>query len=109
MGAKLGSESGRIPNQVKNFGCYSILFDRGLISIRFSGGHDKSVRVWNLTTGTSVHELYGHEHVIEAVAWAPPASNPWIEDVENAKELAEKQTEQKYFASVSRDKSIKIW
>lgn len=53
--------------------------------------------------------MFGHEHVIEAVVWAPPASNPWIEDVENAKDLAEKQTEQKYFASASRDKTIRIW
>ncbi len=60
-----------------------------------SGGHDKSVRLWKLSDGALLHELFGHEHVIEAVAWAPPSSNPWIEDLENAKDLAEKQTEQK--------------
>ncbi len=74
-----------------------------------SGGHDKSVRLWKLADGSLQHELFGHEHVIEAVAWAPPSSNPWIEDLDNAKDLAEKQTEQKYFASASRDKSIRVW
>lgn len=72
-----------------------------------SGGHDKSLRVWNLTTGATLHEFFGHEHVVEAVAWAPPAANPYIEDLENAKDLAEKQTVTKYFASASRDKTIR--
>ena len=56
-----------------------------------------------------MHELYDHEHVIECVKFAPPSSNPWIEDLENAKDLAEKETEQKYAASGSRDKKINIW
>ncbi len=47
-----------------------------------SGGHDKSIRVWNISKGTTQQELFGHEHVVECVAFAPPASNPWIEDLE---------------------------
>lgn len=74
-----------------------------------SGGHDKSVRLWDAPKGTTLHEMFGHEHVIECVAFAPPQSNPWIEDLENAKDVAEKQTEIKYCVSGSRDKKIIVW
>lgn len=50
-----------------------------------------------------------HEHVIECVAFAPPACNPWIEDLENAKDLAPKETECKYAASGGRDKKILVY
>merc|ERR1712000_196373 len=79
------------------------------VNVLISAGHDKCVRAVNLATGALLHEMFGHEHVIEAVAWAPPASNAYIEDVEAPEDASKKATEHKYCASGGRDKNICVW
>jgi WD40 repeat protein len=36
-----------------------------------SGSHDKTVRVWDATTGTLRHILTGHSHYVTSVAFSP--------------------------------------
>ena len=54
-----------------------------------SGSRDKTIRVWDASTGTHLHTLEGHTEGVESVAFSPPDG--------------------KILASGSRDKTIRVW
>jgi WD40 repeat protein len=37
----------------------------------FSGSHDNTIRVWDLTTGALLHTLTGHTHVVDCLEMSP--------------------------------------
>ena len=45
----------------------------------------QTLRIWDYTSGEIKQELYGHEHVVEAVAWAPRTANAAIRELIGAK------------------------
>jgi eukaryotic-like serine/threonine-protein kinase len=53
-----------------------------------SAGNDRSVRVWDATTGTLLHRLEGHTDVVQTLAWTRDATR---------------------IASAGRDDSIRVW
>ncbi|WP_445636353.1 hypothetical protein NSTC745_01242 [Nostoc sp. DSM 114161] len=53
-----------------------------------SGGNDKTIKIWNISTGEIIHTLSGHSRPVESVAISPDG---------------------KTLASGSGDKTIKIW
>jgi WD40 repeat protein len=36
-----------------------------------SGGFDRTVHVWNATTGNTISKYNGHSHFVSTVAWSP--------------------------------------
>ena len=74
--------------------------------IMVSGGHDREVKMFH---GTELkHEFRGHDHVIECVVFAPPSSNRYLAGVSGQPKLKDSE-KTLYFASSSRDKTIKLW
>jgi len=53
-----------------------------------SGSDDKSVRVWDASTGSELKELKGHTNWVTSVAFSPDG---------------------KHIVSGSRDKSVRVW
>ncbi len=53
-----------------------------------SAGNEKTVKIWNATSGRELRTLTGHTHFVEALAWSPDGRN---------------------LASGSLDNTIKIW
>lgn len=53
-----------------------------------SAGEDKTVQIWDATTGTTLITYKGHTDAVYAVSWSPDG---------------------KYLASASRDKTVQIW
>ena len=45
----------------------------------------QTLRIWDYTSGEIKQELYGHEHVVEAVTWAPRTANAAIRELIGAK------------------------
>ncbi|CEF66985.1 Platelet-activating factor acetylhydrolase IB subunit alpha [Strongyloides ratti] len=71
-----------------------------------SASNDKTVRVWNIQTRQVRSILSEHEHIVEAVAWAPPQSVQYIVPGEN-----KENTESNSYILItgSRDKTIRIF
>lgn len=95
---------------------------------------DQSVRVWDPMSdaGDAKMELYGHEHVVECVAWAPRSANGAIRELlglpqvkesapttgkEGGKESGKESGQQgqqdgppgTYLVSGSRDRTMRLW
>lgn len=64
------------------------LYTKGLRGILASGSWDKTIKLWNLSTGREIRTLKGHKHIILSVAFSPDSST---------------------LASGSQDKTIKVW
>lgn len=77
----------------------------------FSTGDDMTARLWdisNLSNPENKMTVFGHEHVIECCAIAPPTSYKHLAALSGLKESSKKNTVE-FMATGSRDKTIKIW
>ena len=75
-----------------------------------SGGNDQAVTLWNVTSGQVLKRLTGHEHVVEAVAFAGEQQGKGLATAldmnhEDASSLSLAQ----FVVSASRDKTVKLW
>lgn len=68
-------------------GCFCIAWSPDGRSIA-SGSYDRSVRIWDATTGECVRTLNGHTQGVDAVAWSPDGA---------------------LLASASLDMSVQVW
>uniref|UniRef100_A0AC34GQ77 LisH domain-containing protein n=1 Tax=Panagrolaimus sp. ES5 TaxID=591445 RepID=A0AC34GQ77_9BILA len=75
----------------------------------FRGHEDWVVKVWSMENKALVVDLYGHDHVVECVAWASEATVKAmkIPDDKEADVLIEGSP--LVLASAGRDKSIRVW
>ncbi|EJU00666.1 miller-Dieker lissencephaly protein [Dacryopinax primogenitus] len=73
-----------------------------------SCSNDQTARIWDPATGEVKSELRGHEHVVESLTFAPPASYAAIRELCSLSGPAPKGPGA-YLATASRDKSIKLW
>lgn len=78
-------------------------------SLIVSVSHDQSVRVWSFQSHECKFVLRDHEHVVEYVAWAPKNAYPAITHLITGDPTAEVNPNAAYFATSSRDKSIKLF
>ncbi|TIA82067.1 hypothetical protein E3P89_01422 [Wallemia ichthyophaga] len=103
-------------------------------SLLATASSDQTAMVVDTATGTTVSELRGHEHVVESVAWAPTTSIANIHQligesgtgsnrdnrasgsastngIPNNKTHSQSQSQSRnrYLATASRDKSVKLW
>jgi WD40 repeat protein/serine/threonine protein kinase len=99
-------------------------------TLALSGGEDKSVRLWDITTGKCTHTFTGHEDIVTSVAmtrcgrYAISASNDTTLKLWNIESSANQITykghqksvtclapspNSRYLFSGSRDKTLKLW
>lgn len=77
-----------------------------------SCGNDQTGRIWDSSKGETKVELRGHEHVVEAIAFAPVAAYAALRELGDVKAPAAKGadiTPGQFVATGGRDKVIKIW
>ncbi|KAJ1547591.1 Platelet-activating factor acetylhydrolase IB subunit alpha, partial [Nowakowskiella sp. JEL0078] len=74
-----------------------------------SGGNDQTVRLWESESGENRAVLTDHSHVIECVVFAGAEANVAISEFFGVDKALAKDSGTQYFASGSRDKTIKIW
>ncbi|KAK9457469.1 WD40-repeat-containing domain protein [Dipodascopsis uninucleata] len=75
-----------------------------------SAGADQSIRISDATSGdTKVVISNGHDHVIECSAIAPPPSYEYIAKMAGSSIPPRLSSSFEYFATGSRDRTIKIW
>ena len=86
--------------------CISISQDNSLIA---STSSDKSTIVMNLHNDDVQNELFGHDHVIESVAWAPLSAISSIHQLCQLSFNSDNNDVNRFIATASRDKLIKLW
>jgi platelet-activating factor acetylhydrolase IB subunit alpha len=74
-----------------------------------SAGTDQTARLWDANSGEAKSTFLGHEHVIECVAIAPPASYASLATLAGLKKAPPLSSSAEFVATGSRDKTIKIW
>ena len=74
-----------------------------------SAGNDQTARLWDATSGELKATLLGHEHTIECCVFAPPSSYGHLSKLAGIKKPPPLSSSAEYFATGSRDKSIRIW
>lgn len=74
-----------------------------------SAGNDQTARLWDATSGELKATLLGHEHTIECCVFAPPSSYGHLSTLAGIKKPPPLSSSAEYFATGSRDKSIRIW
>lgn len=74
-----------------------------------SAGNDQSARLWDASSGENKIVFMGHEHVVECVAIAPPASYSHLATLAGLKKPPPPSSSAEFLATGSRDKTIKIW
>ncbi|TIC68173.1 hypothetical protein E3Q01_00984 [Wallemia mellicola] len=74
---------------------------------------DQTSMIVDIPTGNTIGELRGHEHVIECVAWAPTSSyqniSQLISENSSAIDKSDSNDSNRFLATGSRDKTIKLW
>ena len=74
-----------------------------------SAGSDQTARLWDAASGNQAALFLGHDHVIECVALAPPASYTHLSSLAGLKKPPPATSSAEFIATGSRDKTIKIW
>lgn len=77
-----------------------------------SSSDDHVIMLWSTSKWTCLSQLRGHEHVIEAIAFAPEESLACVQNlVGSTKPLASRlgMNNVALLASASRDKTVKLW
>lgn len=74
-----------------------------------SGGSDQTARLWDAASGEQKGLFLGHDHVIECVAIAPPASYDFLSSLAGLKKPPPPGSSAEFVATGSRDKTIKLW
>lgn len=71
---------------------------------------DQTSSIIDISDGSIVAEFRGHEHVVECVTWAPISSYSHIRQmISETNTNGADNTPNRYIATASRDKSIKLW
>ena len=74
-----------------------------------SAGNDQTARLWDASSGEQKGVFSGHDHVIECVAIAPPATYPHLASLAGLKKAPVASSSAEFVATGSRDKTIKLW
>jgi len=74
-----------------------------------SGGNDQTARLWDAASGDEKGQFIGHDHVIECVAIAPPASYEHLAALAGLKKPPPASSSAEFVATGSRDKTVKLW
>jgi platelet-activating factor acetylhydrolase IB subunit alpha len=74
-----------------------------------SAGNDQVVYVYDTVTQSSIAELRGHEHVIEALAFVTEEANKVSGDGGATREAKNWEEVRNYLVSGSRDRSVRLW
>lgn len=74
-----------------------------------SAGGDQTARLWDSASGNQTALFLGHDHVIECVAIAPPASYAHLATLAGLKKPPDAKSSAEFIATGSRDKTIKLW
>lgn len=77
----------------------------------FSTGDDQSARLWDISGQTSECKMtmFGHEHVVECCAIAPPSAYQNLATLAGLKKPPPASSSAEYMATGGRDKSIRLW
>lgn len=68
---------------------------------------DQTARIWDMSSGETRAELRGHEHVVECVAFAPPAASEAIRTLAALPKTRDDPGQ--FLATGSRDKTVRLW
>jgi platelet-activating factor acetylhydrolase IB subunit alpha len=74
-----------------------------------SAGKDQTARLWDASSTDQKAIFLGHEHVIECVAFAPPAAYEHLAPLAGLKKPPPATSTAEFVATGSRDKEIKLW
>ncbi|KAI9762533.1 MAG: protein with putative role during mitosis [Chaenotheca gracillima] len=76
-----------------------------------STGDDSTARLWDISESNpeSKVTMYGHEHINECCALAPPASYQYLAPLAGLKKPPPARNSAEFMATGSRDRTIRIW